>query len=666
MDRLQDFEFDRSNYERPQQKWHCGHKQSGQTCRMGPDTKGHCRAGPQCQPFRKGDRWQCTRANMQGGACEEGPLADGQCSHHTPVCKPLQSQRSQRGQISKLAVLMAFLLLLLMLSSPLRSGFVNPGPLANVHSTKAVECGSCHDARTAAPEYWLHLAFANTPAEQANHNCLRCHKLGDTAHLPHNVEVARLQQLSRQRGVQNVVALASHHAVACATCHREHQGQRQHLSEVADKACTGCHVTRVSRFGSDHPDIKAFAYREPTPIIFDHQAHIDEYFKDDKVKANAPASGCLTCHRLQGKQKTMHAFSFEKQCFACHKKDVTGEGFIDPGIRLIGLPGLDLDSLSKQGIPIGSWPSALEDQELSPWLMFLLAADPKLHAVLDQLSQGKLILTELESADATILKQVQALIWAIKNSYVQLAQGSTESWLQQLQAAAGRPLRDDERLALSAYLPQTLLRQTSAAWLARWQRELALWQAGQPPASEAINIEAIESTTEPAPGDWYSNEYALYYRPKGHKDPNMQYWLAIAAEQSQTPTAKRLLKLLGSKDAPGQCIRCHRLEATTKGHRIHWLAPHNKAGSFTQFNHQPHLTALKSDDCRYCHVFNQENLYKKALKDTEAKIPYQGNFTPMAKTLCQQCHHSSGVGDECSRCHTYHGGKTPLNTTALP
>ena len=94
-------DFGSQHYERPNQKWICGHACEGQSCRLGPSHRGHCRATAECVPVlekaegeAKG-RWRCTRA---GGACENGPLPDGSCCRPVARCSPVPTLRTVRGR----------------------------------------------------------------------------------------------------------------------------------------------------------------------------------------------------------------------------------------------------------------------------------------------------------------------------------------------------------------------------------------------------------------------------------------------------------------------------------------------------------------------------------------------------------------------------------------
>ena len=98
--KLQQFGFQESQYERPNQPWTCGRLCEGRPCHIGPDAKGHCLATAECHPAKKGDRYHCTRPQSQGGLCKEGPLPDGSCCHPVPPCQPVRSVRSRRRSVS--------------------------------------------------------------------------------------------------------------------------------------------------------------------------------------------------------------------------------------------------------------------------------------------------------------------------------------------------------------------------------------------------------------------------------------------------------------------------------------------------------------------------------------------------------------------------------------
>ena len=101
---LQQFDFDNSQYERPNLNWICGHAAEGLACRIGPDSKGRCCGVAECQPRREYDRWVCTRPTSAGGACNQGPMSDGTCAHPIPPCSPVRSLRAKRGLMVRWAI----------------------------------------------------------------------------------------------------------------------------------------------------------------------------------------------------------------------------------------------------------------------------------------------------------------------------------------------------------------------------------------------------------------------------------------------------------------------------------------------------------------------------------------------------------------------------------
>ncbi len=96
--KLQNFEHGQAEYNRPNQKWQCGHLCDGQSCYMGPSSGGGCQSSCECLPKKVGDRWYCTRSASKGGECANGPGTDGNCACQLPPCQPRLSLRHHRLQ----------------------------------------------------------------------------------------------------------------------------------------------------------------------------------------------------------------------------------------------------------------------------------------------------------------------------------------------------------------------------------------------------------------------------------------------------------------------------------------------------------------------------------------------------------------------------------------
>jgi hypothetical protein len=358
-------DFNRDQYERPNQKWICGHAAEGKPCRIGPDGKGHCRAAFECQPaleIKPGEtkgRYKCTRPAEYGGPCASGPLPDGTCCHSISKCVPVRSLRAKRKLLSICVAALTAAVLLVGLCGPLRSRFINPGKLSAQHSTAAFAamagpqkhsgdtCAACHRDAHAGPHGLLRAAFGASPGplqltalaakgpplmNAIDQNCEQCH----VAHSFHEPNVAT--------------------AHSCSACHREHQGSGL-MPRPTDANCLACHAnvdvmqasvemakrlspaafdfhpsqgrtlfkaprpergyTRIIRSFADHPEFQVLAekLRDPDKLKFNHALHL--------TSANIPAVNgrrlaCADCHKPDAAGVYYLKISYEENCRACH------------------------------------------------------------------------------------------------------------------------------------------------------------------------------------------------------------------------------------------------------------------------------------------------------------------------------------------------------------
>jgi hypothetical protein len=183
-------------------------------------------------------------------------------------------------------------------------------------------------------------------------------------------------------------------------------------------------------------------------------------------------------------------------------------------------------------------------------------------------------------------------------------------------------------------------------------------------------------------GGWYRQDYAIYYRPTGHKDKFMYSWLSLTGPQAprgDTSPAALVFELLTGKDAQGSCAKCHSVDDVQgKGQLVNFspLSVESKQGSFTNFIHEPHFQAvgigqrigiLENRGCLTCHDLENGTPY---LKSYERGNPqnFVSNFGEVKKDLCQTCHNSSTARQDCLLCHKYHvnGVITPIMSTKIP
>lgn len=211
----------------------------------------------------------------------------------------------------------------------------------------------------------------------------------------------------------------------------------------------------------------------------------------------------------------------------------------------------------------------------------------------------------------------------------------------------------------------------SAAASAGWDAAVAR------PQPRAVPVVSIESKIDPESwaeyGGWYRQEYAIFYRPIGHKDKFIYSWLFLtgpkAPKGGKTPTAA-VFNALTSKDAQGSCTKCHSVDdIQSKGRVVNFSPPsaESKHGRFTHFIHEPHFGIMPDRGCLTCHTLEKGRPYIKSYEQGNPQS-FASNFGAVKKDLCQTCHNSSMARQDCLTCHKYHvdGVSRPITTTKIP
>ncbi|MBN9263454.1 MAG: hypothetical protein J0I75_02615 [Hyphomicrobium sp.] len=212
-----------------------------------------------------------------------------------------------------------------------------------------------------------------------------------------------------------------------------------------------------------------------------------------------------------------------------------------------------------------------------------------------------------------------------------------------------------------------------------------------PPAGASAVSDAVQatSTTKVAPvigieskvdaeswaeyGGWYRQDYAIFYRPAGHKDKFIYSWLFLTGPQApkgaKSPAAA-VFNALSGKEAQGSCTKCHSVDdIRSKGRLVNFSRPsvENKKARFTRFIHEPHFGVVGDQGCLTCHSLEKGRSY---LKSYEQGNPHSfaSNFGAVKKETCQSCHASGAARQDCVTCHKYHvnGVTTPTTNTKLP
>jgi hypothetical protein len=210
--------------------------------------------------------------------------------------------------------------------------------------------------------------------------------------------------------------------------------------------------------------------------------------------------------------------------------------------------------------------------------------------------------------------------------------------------------------------------------------------AAAEPQTGAAPVTSIESDVDPESwaeyGGWYRQDYAIFYRPTGHKDKFIYSWLFLTGPQApkgDTSPAAAVFDFLTSKDAQGSCTKCHSVDDIQgKGRVVNFFPPsvESKQGRFTNFIHEPHFQAvgigqrigiLENRGCLTCHNLEKGRPYLKSYEQGNPQN-FVSNFGAVKKDLCQTCHTSSTARQDCLLCHKYHvnGVVTPIMNTRIP
>jgi hypothetical protein len=198
--------------------------------------------------------------------------------------------------------------------------------------------------------------------------------------------------------------------------------------------------------------------------------------------------------------------------------------------------------------------------------------------------------------------------------------------------------------------------------------------AANPQPSPVISIESdVDPESWAEYGGWYRQDYAIFYRPTGHKDKFIYSWLFLTGPRAPKGDASPSAAVFGSltsKDAPGSCTKCHSVDDIQgRGRLVNFSQPsaEMKRGSFTKFVHEPHFNIMENGGCLACHNLEKTAPYLKSYEQGNPKI-FASSFAAIRKDTCQACHQSGVARQDCLLCHNYHvnGVTAPIMNTKVP
>jgi predicted CXXCH cytochrome family protein len=184
------------------------------------------------------------------------------------------------------------------------------GELAHAHAPWEARCEACHVPW--APVDGSRWSPLRPGVMATDRLCQGCHAVG-----PHS-----------ERQIEGEV-------VACAECHRDHQGRDASLVRIADDNCTRCHedlaahrvtpptavggssADRIRSFPDHHPEFRPT--EDPGRLAFDHKRHLEP---GRAVGADGQPFHfqleCRSCHQPDNDGALMKPVLYEAHCRSCH------------------------------------------------------------------------------------------------------------------------------------------------------------------------------------------------------------------------------------------------------------------------------------------------------------------------------------------------------------
>lgn len=236
---------------------------------------------------------------------------------------------------------------------------------------------------------------------------------------------------------------------------------------------------------------------------------------------------------------------------------------------------------------------------------------------------------------------------------------------------------EDEIRAMEAGQPGGAARKTDTDAASKAEPNAPADAPSGSDTAAAAPVISIASDVDPESwaeyGGWYRQDYAIFYRPTGHKDKFIYSWLFLTGPQApkgDTSAAAAVFDFLTDKDAQGSCTKCHSVDDIAGKGRVVNFTPRSvadKQGRFTTFVHEPHFGLMDDRGCLTCHALEKGRPY---LKSYEQGTPqsFESSFGAVKKDLCQSCHTQGMARQDCLLCHTYHVNDviTPIINTRLP
>ena len=596
-----------NTYNRPNFAFRCGRGGQWQKpCANGPNPDGSCGGVAVCRPTKSGDRWSCKRSRDEGGACDLGPLSNGECCLTQPACKPLPTLRVQRFRLSAIAALLVVALIGGLgltggLFSDLEPPFRDAGQLSPKHASIVGDnsCTDCHDNHGDGPIQMVKAVFDPSGTDGMTSKCLDCHTFPDEA-------------------------TSVHQAGTCNSCHAEHKGTDKALVKFVDGQCHACHEQKFSTFASSHPQFgDNYPHRRRTSINFDHNSHINTHFQDAQFSDVAPKDGCVSCHEVGSAGKAVPVKSFNENCSGCHQEQISSAS-----LNLFTVPEFEENPFDRDAVEeLCSVEEDAEEEEDTEEREDS-SSEPKEEDEEDEEAE------EYESVSAETLNEITAALLEVDPENIEEYQEKIGSLLVSLAENGAVPISE---LLEEIDAPANLLLSGLNADLVKLG--VCAW----------ISNKEFEPIDEGSNGGWRVEELAVTYTAKNHSDQVLKSWYDFVAEAEDDLLSEYLLK----SDGPGTCVSCHSVNDTGTID-IAWKAGARSSNKLHKYNHGPHLNVLgPGSQCGTCHVIDKVAEYAASFEQNDP-TEFESNFLSIKTETCKECHNKQAATQDCRTCHEYH------------
>lgn len=465
-----------------------------------------------------------------------------------------------------------------------KNRFISSGPLSSNHANFESDCQACHTQ------------FASVASEK----CAVCHeKYGDKL----GVYTYNAHYLYRSNDFRRLVS--SENEQPCFTCHQEHLGREQAITNVPDSKCNACHL--YGSFNENHPQF-ALAVNSESDVAnlkFSHLRHVREIRNRNNI-ADLEKT-CLYCHNPEPNGNVFRPIDFDQHCDACHLTINTATPWLQiqsGGRNQNGVATLEqLRAGRDPGLQLATVMSPIEFQQRG-----------------DRIRK-----TPLYHKDPWILKNLQLL-------------------RRRLYKDVGLPDLLDSSPDVAAGQSKRLYEEAIATL--RWQATGLRSRPERTIQNELLRISQLLARTTQRLNDPYVPL------------DDTKFLLSTLTENPTLTEEKKteITKLADELTKP--CQVCHLVKNAT----ILRVQKDQRILRRAEFNHRKHILQRR---CLDCHTKIPIADLAATSNPAEAEFDNSSIQNLPHIEICQDCHRQEVVSNRCVTCHLFHPNKSQRSNLLL-